>query len=220
MSKYHPVIDIEKVKIYILNINVLNDPLESGPLKWDLGPGRMKKVLKPKSPDGRKRSLAGSLILNKILEDKGLKKDVIQYAKRGKPIADGVFFNISHSGDYAVGVYADKEAGCDVELIRKYPEHVAARFFDPEELKFINDSSDSDKAFFYLWTLKESYLKMNGEGISGLDRLKAVFPHGGLTRLDPGGNSSHPVLNVVTDSRCFFVSFLQDRHIISICIRI
>ena len=65
-------------------------------------------------PDDRKRSLAAGLIIQKILNENGLLEDSLKYSENGKPLADNLF-NISHAGDYVVGVSSDREVGCDIE---------------------------------------------------------------------------------------------------------
>ena len=77
----------------------------------------------------RKRSLAAGLIIQKILNENGLSEDSLKYSEDGKPLADNLFFNISHAGDYVVGVSSDREVGCDIEKIVDAPLGVSDRFF-------------------------------------------------------------------------------------------
>lgn len=98
---------------------------------------------------------------------------------KGKPFFEKnkkCFFNISHTKDYVAVCFDNLPIGIDIEQIRKNRMPIAERFFHPKEveyLKQINDSCSKDKkfsnidlAFTQLWTIKEAYVKMKGEGIA------------------------------------------------------
>ena len=140
-----------------------------------VGTERRKKVIRYRMPDDRKRSLAAGLIIRKILNENGLSEDSLKYSENGKPLADNLFFNISHAGDYVVGVSSDREVGCDIEKIVDAPLEVADRFFYLKEAEYIKSAEDKNRAFFTLWTLKESYMKMTGRGMNlPLDSFEVV----------------------------------------------
>lgn len=94
-----------------------------------VGTERRKKVIWYRMPDDRKRSLAAGLIIRKILNENRVSEDSLKYSENGKPFADNLFFNVSHAGDYVVGVSSDREVGCDIEKIVDAPLEVADRFF-------------------------------------------------------------------------------------------
>lgn len=87
----------------------------------------------------------------------------------GKPVLDGVqgvHFNVSHSGDWVVCVVDDNEVGIDVEEITEIDLSISDRFFCWEEHADILHAASSTNKFFEYWTLKESYIKFIGEGLS------------------------------------------------------
>lgn len=89
----------------------------------------------------------------------------------GKPFLEGrndVFFNISHSGDYVVCALSDKEVGIDIEGEKRARLEVARRFFHPDEIKKLESLEDKEKDdFFYdYWSVKESFLKYTGDGLT------------------------------------------------------
>lgn len=92
--------------------------------------------------------------------------------EKGKPHPDGyngTHFNVSHSGNWVAVAISDVQVGVDVERMRKVPEGVAYRFFsEPEKAMLDKASDDFEKAhiFFVLWTLKESFLKAIGKGLT------------------------------------------------------
>ncbi|MEG0795873.1 MAG: 4'-phosphopantetheinyl transferase superfamily protein [Odoribacter sp.] len=92
--------------------------------------------------------------------------------EHGKPYVEGeaqsVFFNLSHSGDYIVCALSDREIGVDIERKGKARLAVARRFFHPEEIQQLEGLSgkEQDDLFFGYWSVKESFLKYTGSGLS------------------------------------------------------
>ncbi len=109
--------------------------------------------------------------------------------ERGKPcIANPhstLCFNLSHSRDWIVcAVGAGFELGVDVEFC--HPDRdvlrLAKRFFSPHEFAalFSLSAEQSIDRFYDFWTLKESWLKATGLGISGgLDSAVFDLQYGG-----------------------------------------
>ena len=163
-------------KLYRININHFEDPLKNERLLDLVGIRRREKVIRYRMPDDRKRSLGAGIIIRKILDENGLTESCLRYSDNEKPVVDGLFFNVSHAGDYVVGVLSDCEVGCDIEKNANAPLEVAEHYFYHSELAYIKAAEDKDKAFFTLWTLKESYMKMTGRGMSFLWILLKWFP--------------------------------------------
>jgi 4'-phosphopantetheinyl transferase len=90
--------------------------------------------------------------------------------ENGKPSLAGYpdfYFNISHSGEYVVMAYGNVPVGVDVEQLRDKETRVAERCFTKEEFSYISQTDDKyGERFFKIWTMKESYLKLTGQGIS------------------------------------------------------
>lgn len=86
--------------------------------------------------------------------------------ENGKPYAEGAaFFNISHSGSFAVAAVSDCEVGVDIERIREVNLKIAEKF-SSDEREYILSAENPQKAFFEIWTAKEAYLKKCGTGIT------------------------------------------------------
>nr|WP_154959549.1 4'-phosphopantetheinyl transferase superfamily protein [Paenibacillus xylanexedens] len=92
--------------------------------------------------------------------------------KYGKPAltheAD-VQFNVSHSGDWIALIAGGKdELGVDVEKIAPIDLQIAERFFSPQENTYLaaQPADQQLHTFYRLWTLKESYIKAIGTGLS------------------------------------------------------
>lgn len=98
----------------------------------------------------------------------------------GKPFLRGeeLVFNLSHSRQWAVlAVGINCDLGIDVESTsdRRSILDIATHYFHSDEIAQLNSMTDPDQQkdyFFRLWTLKESFLKALGTGIStGLDKV-------------------------------------------------
>lgn len=93
----------------------------------------------------------------------------IARSDRGKPYfptAPEISFNLSHCDGFAVCSIGVSPLGVDVERIRPLRQGVLRRAFSTKEAAAVENSSCPDKAFFRRWTLKESYVKAIGIGIS------------------------------------------------------
>ena len=93
------------------------------------------------------------------LISKNLSADKILYNENGKPyLKDGPYFNLSHSGEYAVlAIDKSREVGIDIQSIKEKSE-TAIKYVSKEDLP-LND-------MFRLWSNKESLIKCLGANIS------------------------------------------------------
>ena len=84
--------------------------------------------------------------------------------KYGKPnfTDTEVFFNISHCDDAILCSVSDYEIGVDVEKIAKIKDNILRKLFTEYERSQISSPED----FYKLWTLKESFGKFCGKGLS------------------------------------------------------
>jgi len=119
------------------------------------------------------RTLYGELILRHVLIQLfSLKNEEIVILKgdEGKPYVKDlpIHFNISHAGDFVVCAFSEQEVGIDIEQIKVIDLDLAKSYFcqcEYEDL-FAKNVSHRLEYFFSLWTLKESYMKWLGNGMS------------------------------------------------------
>ncbi|OOM73640.1 4'-phosphopantetheinyl transferase sfp [Clostridium puniceum] len=121
------------------------------------------------------RALIGEILIRTIIiETFGIRNEKIMFNKNefGKPYLkdyENFNFNISHSGEFVVCAIDDKPVGIDVEQIKpiEYKE-IAEGFFLNNEIEYIMkaDLDSQLKKFYEIWTLKESYIKCCGTGLS------------------------------------------------------
>ena len=155
------------VHIYVADIRNLPDPKEYPEMLQYVSDERKNKTMKYLQAGDRKRCLGAGMMLEEILPRHGASPGTITLNSDGKPEAEGVYFNLSHSDDLVICAVGEKPVGCDIEKIVEEPKGVAERFFHQKEAEYLDSFEDEkrNEAFFRLWTLKESYLKMTGEGL-------------------------------------------------------
>lgn len=97
-------------------------------------------------------------------------------------------FNISHSGNWLIMIFSKNPCGIDIEKMQTDFdfEGVIKLTFHPEEIGYILRNPDQTKAFFRIWSIKESFLKATGVGlIENLFTLNMVKNSDPLTALNP-----------------------------------
>jgi len=133
------------------------------------------RILKYINEADKKRSLMSELLIRKAASDKlciPAKRVNISYNPYGKPYIDNeryFNFNISHSESYVVIAISRYKIGIDIEKNKKTDFAIAERFFTKNEYQYIKSFTtepDRINAFYMLWTLKESYVKALGKGLS------------------------------------------------------
>ncbi len=114
------------------------------------------------------------LLLYALRENYGITNPRIAYGKYGKPyLADypDIYFNISHYPKACVCAISDKEIGVDIQDIRPFSWDIARRVCCDNELKILESADDKPGLFTKIWSMKESYVKMTGEGISKINSV-------------------------------------------------
>ena len=135
---------------------------------------RKKKTDRFRFGSDRRLSLGAELLLRCGLNELGIGSapPAIGYTKEGKPFLSAypdIHVNISHSGTYAVCAVSPAPVGCDIELHKDDMLSVAERFFYADEYASILGQPTPDaqkKQFFRFWTLKESFMKATGLGMT------------------------------------------------------
>ncbi|MCD4732023.1 MAG: 4'-phosphopantetheinyl transferase superfamily protein [Bacteroidales bacterium] len=158
-------------------------------------------VLRHKTVKGAQRSLIGELVSRIIIGQKiSVPIQEIDFKKtlKGKPYLenDPIRFNISHSGDWVVLAVAEIDVGIDVEKIRQINYRIAERFFSAHENSLMEKKEGTDKLnlFFDFWTLKESYLKLLGTGLTkSLSSFTIVRKNDKFALLEDSNKKQEPV---------------------------
>lgn len=114
-----------------------------------------------------------------------------QRTEYGKPFLcawPGIEVNLSHSGPIALCAVDTAPVGVDVQReIKAVTCALARRVCTPPERRWLDRQRQRETAFATLWTLKESYLKYRGDGLSGGLGTFTVYPEQGKVRTDCEG---------------------------------
>ena len=86
----------------------------------------------PKRGEDTKRTLAGRILLKKMIKRLYGKEDFkLYYNENGKPLCDFCFFSISHSGDFAAVAVSDNQVGVDIQIPGGFKKREKYMLFSP-----------------------------------------------------------------------------------------
>lgn len=88
------------------------------------------------------------------------------YKESGQPTIQNGHISISHTEGYAACAISRQSVGIDVEREHTFSKAAAKRILSPQE-ELLRESANEDELLSRVWTVKESFLKMTGEGIPG-----------------------------------------------------
>ena len=139
-----------------------------------------------RNPADRQRLITGDMLVKRVLTEKlHCMPQELNFCSNsdGKPCLmtpNGIFFNLSHSGNYAVAVFSDEETGIDIEEIKPVNDQlkVARVFMSDKEYSLFSVLPEKDRQpwFYRLWTAKESFVKNTGRGVfEGLQSITIDF---------------------------------------------
>lgn len=159
--------------VYLANVEPLADPQVFETLYRTLPAHRKEKIDGLRFDKSKRLCMGAWLLLMHGLRAEGITQREIRltYGPTGKPyLADfpDVYFNLSHSGNHVLCAVSDREVGCDVQKIGSADLGITHRFFSPEECTVIQTApaDGQNELFFRFWTLKESFIKNIGKGLS------------------------------------------------------
>lgn len=164
------------LKIYIADCTPLQEQVLFEKKMILAGEERRRRILSFQSKADQRRALAATLLLRAALETEGISYENSSFSKRanGKPCLCGgeLYFNLSHAGERAMCVVADCEVGADIESLARFEgldqraQRIARRCLTQEEQKWLENAKNFSEELIRLWTKKESYVKLTGEGLS------------------------------------------------------
>jgi 4'-phosphopantetheinyl transferase len=163
------VISITAIK----NSSVLDDRLYASFLEL-VSPERKQRAARFLRREDACRCIIGEVLAKYCIalrEHIPLNEIIFQADEFGKPrlaSAKTLDFNISHSKSWVVCAVDKGPVGIDVEHLRKHDIDIAKRFFHPDEYAMLCVVPEEEKKakFYEFWTLKESYIKAIGKGLS------------------------------------------------------
>lgn len=204
------------MRIYTVKINTQIEKHIFEELLSLLSYEEQKKILRFKRYEDALRGLTSNILLRFIIVSLlGIRNNSINFSTNnyGKPYISGVdkfHFNLSHSGDWVVCAVDDERVGIDVERIHDVDLNLSKRFFSEEEHLYLESLENNRRreVFFDFWTLKESYIKADGRGLS--------IPLNSFSFRIEGENISFTTSNKLKD--CYFKQYDIDKEYkMSVC---
>lgn len=130
---------------------------------------RVNRINRYKNIEDKKLSAISYLLCIYALYDCfSLKNPVIETDEKGKPFLPdypNIHFNVSHCKAGCVCAVSERPIGIDIQNYVDYSHDVAVMVCSRRELEYIGKSNNKSSAFTKIWAMKESYLKMRGDGI-------------------------------------------------------
>ncbi len=135
---------------------------------------RRDKTVRYRFERGKWLSAGAGLLLDDMLMEHGLRERDMEYAEgeHGKPVFANhseLHFNLSHSGTLVACALCDAPVGVDVQQIVKLRRSLVNYTMSEAEISRLDamESVEEQELFFtQLWTLKESYAKATGRGLT------------------------------------------------------
>jgi 4'-phosphopantetheinyl transferase len=162
------------MEVYAIRLNFSErfDPMVFERLSDRLDPEKKARLKKFYREEDRLRGLFADLMVrDAISTTTGMRNHEMTFTlnEYGKPALknrDDIHYNISHSGAWVVGVFDDEPVGIDVEQVQPIDLDISKNYFSPDEHEDLMSKEDKFDYFFTLWSLKESYIKILGKGLS------------------------------------------------------
>lgn len=167
------------IRAYIINKNQLEN------IKYEtsiFSEGRLQKIEKVKLEDDKQLSAAVELLLIYALKQLDATIELplqIREEESGNLLLESkvtvngeekqLFFNLSHSKEYAACAVSDEPVGIDIECVKtRDVEHMDKILHEQEVLilSFVTNPEEKKKFFYECWVTKESYLKNLGCGLT------------------------------------------------------
>lgn len=168
----------------VLDTDVFLDPSLFRGACLQMSALRQEKIARFRFERDRRLSLGAGVALDLALGAVGLRESTATMSQnaQGKPFLreiQGLHFNLAHSGHYAAcALSEEQEVGVDVEAIQPAEDALIQRVCTGRERAHLGalPSPEREGQFCRLWTVKESYMKLLGTGLSlAPERLEINF---------------------------------------------
>lgn len=208
------------IRAWALNLSGLNET-DLLPVRSFISGERRERADRFRFEADRIRCIAAEGFLLYLLNTEygiGPNKVAIEQDENGKPFlkkpeGTGLMFNLSHAGDWLVCALGDGCVGVDVEQVREADTVLAKAVMTPKELTDWRNMEESLRApaFCRLWTLKESYSKFLGIGLSmEFSRVQMITEENGL--LVPSGDDGCRLRNCRLGEDYFFSLCVEKKN--------
>lgn len=209
------------IETYYINVDVYNDDDLFNKRLSELSMFRRDKTLKYRYRKDQNLSIGVGMLLDYCLRKLGIREKHMNYVlgENGKPSFEcdvdsiymlrNIHFNVSHSGNMAICSWGTVPVGVDIEQIDcKQTSSIPYNMLAAEETKYLLTLPEDERvdAFYRLWTLKESFVKAIGGGLSiNFDSFNVLL------------GSSISVNQSINDDNYYFKEYMLPGYKISIC---
>lgn len=208
---------------YYMNVNCGCSFEQSQAFYKDLPEERKQRIDRMKNPAlAKKKILTWAFLQDVLHEETGIvpSEQRFVYNAAGRPALllpenriQGIDFNLSDSGDYAVLAVGDCQVGIDIEYKKKNCLAVAKRCFCREEYEDIMamaEASEQERRFLQYWTMKEAYVKYEGSGLGiALNSFRVIWD---------SDKEAHIIRNVGEETEIAYGQnlFLDEKYCVSV----
>lgn len=176
-----------KTQIFLCRLPEAVSPELADTWQQALPPFRREKSLACRCADAALASAAAYALLAYALDKTGASPTppVFAYTPQGKPyLASGAIqFSLSHTHGCAACTVSDEAVGVDVQAYRPVQEALTRRVLSEAEYAVYKTHPAPEDYFFQQWTLRESYMKYTGRGLSEGLRSLIFTESDGICRL-------------------------------------
>lgn len=117
----------------------------------------------------RPRRIARALLRAELARRLNLPADkiIITLNEHGKPLVNGICFNLSHSADLLCLAFHYADVGVDIQQERNLRtiSHLAPRIMCEQQLEHFRQNGENAAEFFTCWSIAEALVKLHGSTI-------------------------------------------------------
>ena len=207
------------IRQYAINVTEIKKFSQVSNLLDSISSKRKERIEKFYFDRDKIHSLFGELILRYALWEQfhmTTSDIIIGYTAYGKPYLEGyehIYFNLSHSGNWVLVGIGDIPIGVDVEQTNEKNILLISKSFTEEEKRMISerDGEEKRRTFYKLWTLKESYVKAIGKGLS--------IPFDSFSFRFCKCHIELYISEIHNKQYAFHVGNLDEQHITALCVK-
>lgn len=154
---------------YLLHCGCFTESDLFGNTLQNLSEYRRNKIFCAATEPLKLQRLGAGALLDFALKQRGLSEKEMTYQTdfNGKPFfanRSDLYFSLSHSGQWVFCALSDSKIGVDVQILSKYNERIAERYFSEKESLVLSRLSGKKQDFEFtrMWVKKESTVKYFG----------------------------------------------------------
>lgn len=126
----------------------------------------------------KKKSIISEIMLKELLQEYNIEYEKCKFSisDNGKTYIKNqdIYFSISHSKSFIAVAVSRNNIGIDIEEIKDISDNTLDYISTSIEKEYINASNNKNITFLKLFTLKESYIKLNDLNLTDLKNINVI----------------------------------------------